>query len=212
MAVVDRWKKGGRAIATLMALTVSSWGTVGSFALAEEEPTETSFIRPPAHCPQQVESLAPILLRDLPNYSNRVSQRSRRSERSFAPQSHILRAERLVFDSLDPRGDGLLPTEEELSKNGLESIFFTTLERQYLETEIVMLQHYHWVFLAETQEGWHLAFMYSRLAGLPPSDPPTPPRNSSQGVIAQGVRLWLRDCQAGAIDPVESEGEVDPLE
>lgn len=211
MIVVDRWKsrwkgqwkKGGGAIATLIVLTVGVWGAAGSVLRAEEEPTQPDFIRPQAECPEDVDALAPIMMRDIPGYGNRVSQRSRRSNRYFVPQSHILRAERLIFDSLDPRGDGLIPTEEAIAANGLKSIFFTTLERQYLETDIVMLQHYHWIFLVETQEGWHLAFMYSRLGGFPETDPPTPPRNSSQGVIAQGVRLWLRDCEAGAIDPVE---------
>ncbi|MGB3491186.1 MAG: hypothetical protein WBA57_00555 [Elainellaceae cyanobacterium] len=216
MAVVDhwksQWKKRGRAIAPLLLLAMSSWGLMASVAWAEEEVAEPSFIRPAAECPEDVEAIAPIMMRDIPDYGNRVSQRSRRSNRYFVPQSHILRAESLVFDSLDPRGDGLIPSEAELAANGLKSIFFTTLERQYLESDIVMLQHYHWTFLVETQEGWHLAFMYSRLGDFPTSDPPSPPRNSSQGVIAEAVRLWLRDCQAGAIDPVESEGENASLE
>lgn len=204
MAVVHHLKQRAGAIATLIMLTTGTWGTWGSLTWAEEKSEEPEFIRPPVECPEHVEALAPVMMRDVPNYSNRVSQRSRRSTRRFAPQSHILSAEQLEFDTLDPRGDGLLPTEQELAANGLESIFFTTLERQYLESEIIMLQHYHWAFLAQTQQGWHLAFMYSRLGDYPANDPPSPPRNSSEGVIAQAVRLWLRDCEAGAIDPVSA--------
>ena len=38
--------------------------------------------------------------------------------------------------------------------------------------------------------------------------PPTPPRETSEGIIGQAVRLWLRDCRAGAIYPVEPVEEA----
>lgn len=165
---------------------------------------DAAFIRPPMTCPTAVEPLTDLLLRDVPDYGNRVSQRSRRSNRYFAPQSHILTASRADIDTLDPRLDNTLPTAAELQANGLDSIFFTTLERQYLEEDVTLLQHYHWAFLTQTRRGWQLAFMFSRLGDYPATDPPTPPRDSNQGVIAEAIRLWLRDCEAGAVDPPSS--------
>lgn len=38
--------------------------------------------------------------------------------------------------------------------------------------------------------------MFSRTGIYPGGRPPTPPRDSSEGVIAQAIRTWLRDCQA----------------
>lgn len=171
--------------------------------LTKQNPT---FIRTPAECPTTIEPLTELLLRDVADYGNRVSQRSRRSTRDFMPQSHIITAGAARIDSLDPRIPGIIPTEEEIRANGLESIFFTTLERQYLDGEAEALQHYHWAFLAQTSEGWALSFMYSILGDYPSDpDPPTPPYNSSHGVIAQAIKLWLRDCHAGSVAAPGSE-------
>jgi hypothetical protein len=139
------------------------------------------------------------MLRDVANYGNRVSQRSRRSVNDILPQSHIISASSANIDSLEPSQYRTIPPIEEIRAQGLESIFFTTLERQSLQSETVLLQHYHWAFLADTSQGWALAFMYSTLGGYPATDPPTPPRDSNQGVIAQAIRLWLRDCEAGSV-------------
>ncbi|NJR66863.1 MAG: hypothetical protein HC772_18640 [Leptolyngbyaceae cyanobacterium CRU_2_3] len=69
------------------------------------------------------------------------------------------------------------------------------------------LQHYHWLFLTPTENyGWRLVLMFSSLGNAPANQPPSPPQDTSQGVIAQAVRLWLRDCRAGSID----SGNTDP--
>ena len=60
-------------------------------------------------------------------------------------------------------------------------------------------ENYHWLFLTKTSEGWKLVTVYSQLAALNPDDVPLPPIETSQGTIGQAIRLWLRDCQAGAL-------------
>ncbi|MEL6224849.1 MAG: hypothetical protein AAFR31_19630 [Cyanobacteria bacterium J06627_8] len=164
---------------------------------------QADFIRTPALCPHDIEGLSELMLRDVPNYGNRVSQRSRRSVNDVLPQSHILSASTADITSLDPLRYRTIPTLEEIRAQGLESIFFTTLERQSLRNEAVLLQHYHWAFLVDTSQGWALAFMYSTLGDYPETDPPTPPRDSNHGVIAQAIRLWLRDCEAGSVKAPE---------
>jgi hypothetical protein len=42
--------------------------------------------------------------------------------------------------------------------------------------------------------------MFSRIGDALANQPPSPPQDTSQGVIAQAIRLWLRDCRAGAIE------------
>lgn len=41
--------------------------------------------------------------------------------------------------------------------------------------------------------------MFTQTAAYPQQQPPSPPRDSSNGSIAQGIKTWLRDCQAGSI-------------
>ncbi|NJN87987.1 MAG: hypothetical protein HC881_18960 [Leptolyngbyaceae cyanobacterium SL_7_1] len=79
-------------------------------------------------------------------------------------------------------------------------VFFTMLERRYSGTQTIRLQHYHRVFLTETDEGWRLALMQSSIGDYPAQQPSSPPYDSSEGATAQAIRLWLRDCDAGAID------------
>jgi hypothetical protein len=80
-------------------------------------------------------------------------------------------------------------------------VFLTTLERQYLGGKAIESQHYHWLFLTQTPDGWRLAMMFSQIGSSLPGRSPTPPRESSNGIIGQAVNTWLRDCRAGAIRP-----------
>jgi hypothetical protein len=38
--------------------------------------------------------------------------------------------------------------------------------------------------------------MFSQTGEYPVKPPIAPPRDSSNGAIAQGVKLWLRDCHS----------------
>ncbi|MFQ3626552.1 MAG: hypothetical protein SNJ81_03120, partial [Cyanobacteriota bacterium] len=157
---------------------------------------------PQNHCPDTLESLMPLLLRDLPSYANRVIARSRsRSRTTDLPPSYVLLA-----GSPDYR-----PLPATLEELGLEEyraiapedpphqVFFTTLERQYGYGGYARLQGFYWIFLTQRADQWQLAGVLSSVGGYPQRQPASPPRDSSEGVVAQAIRLWLRDCRAGSI-------------
>jgi hypothetical protein len=144
---------------------------------------------PRYQCPTQVEPLVRLLLRDVTGYANRVIARSR-----TGTGSSVLLAGRPEFEPLP------LPGNETPDPN-LHQAFLTTLERENISGTAIELQQYHWLFLTRGREGWQLALLFTRTGSYPSSEPPTPPRDSSQGVLSQAIRLWLRDCNAGAIRP-----------
>ena len=147
---------------------------------------------------QDVETLTPQLLKDLPSYANRVSQRLRRPNRTFDIYTYVLLVGRPEFAPLTLGPGEYLPSEP-AALDETTQVFITTLERQYTDGKPVELQEYHWLFLTKTDSGWRLAMMFSRTGTYPSKQPPTRPRDSSNGVIAQAVRTWLRDCQAGSV-------------
>ncbi|NJR38495.1 MAG: hypothetical protein HC781_06190 [Leptolyngbyaceae cyanobacterium CSU_1_4] len=157
-------------------------------------------IRPPIQCPTDLSALMPLLLRDLPSYANRVSQRAYTNFRTADIPGYVLVADRLETEPLSLNSEGTVPSIEDSPTQ----VFFTTLERQYVSGNPVSLQHYHRLFLVETRDGWQLALMFSTLGSYPADQPPTPPQDTSQGVIAQAIRLWLRDCRAGSVAAEES--------
>jgi hypothetical protein len=146
---------------------------------------------------QDLETLTTQLMLDLPNYANRVMQRARRRSRSVDIFSYILAAGKPDFQPL-PLNPGL-DTGDRFVSEGVEQIFFTTLERKYINQQSVQLQEFHRLFLTKTKLGWQVVMMYSQTGGYPVKAPIAPPRNSSEGAIAQGVKLWLRDCEAGSV-------------
>jgi len=154
-------------------------------------------LRPHTQCPATLEQLMPLMLRDLPSYANRVSQRAYTRHRTSEIPGYVLLAGRPEYEPL-ALGPGAFTA---VSETEVPQVFFTTLERQYLAGESFSLQHYHWLFLTPIENGWRFVMLLSTLGNHPYTEPPTPPRDSSQGVIAQAVRLWLRDCQAGTIAP-----------
>lgn len=147
-------------------------------------------------CPEEVEVLVGKLLTDLPNYANRVLSRSRSLELSQT-RNYILIAGQAEFEPLT-LGPGLYaPAQTAVAPP--QQVFFTTLERIYLGNKVSKIQNYHWLFLTQTDSGWRVATMYSRIGSTDPNRSPLPPRESSEGAVGQGVRLWLRDCRAGAL-------------
>ncbi|NJR45072.1 MAG: hypothetical protein HC775_04305 [Hyellaceae cyanobacterium CSU_1_1] len=41
--------------------------------------------------------------------------------------------------------------------------------------------------------------LFSRLGNVDNNQPPTPPRETTDGIIGRGIQLWLRDCRANAV-------------
>lgn len=178
-----------------------------------EEASDPVYLRPSEACPGEYETLVTTLLRDLPQYANRVAARSFPPSRvdpvtdsqnpgtppTPSPMGSMLMASQPDFEPMDlsDRAFGArLDSESEIRQ-----VFFTTLERQYLSHQVVSLQHFHWLFLVQSEDGWRSVLLYSSLGGYPDPQRLTPPQESSQGIVGQAVRLWLRDCRAGAVFP-----------
>ncbi len=150
-------------------------------------------------CPSDLETLTSLLLRDLPSYGNRIIQRARRLNRSVDEFSYIIIAGRPEFEPLPLNPGQSNFTASITDPNPPQQVFFTTLERQYTGGKAIEFQTFHWLFLTHTESGWRLAMMFTRLGSTSGGHPPTPPRESSNSIIGQGVSIWLRDCRAGAI-------------
>ena len=198
MKVIVSWRL------SISVLTIlSSWLAVFSTGeralampiLANESLEETSDDREPFTCPNDVKELTPILLKNLPSYSNRVIQRTQDRNQDAGIENYIITASEAEFEPLD------LPRLQYNQIDDLdpEQIFFTVLERQYIEGEIVTISTYHWLFLTNTDSGWRTVMLFSRFGNSRDRVPPAPPRETTNGIIGRGVRLWLRDCRAGTV-------------
>ena len=146
-------------------------------------------------CPSDLKRLTELMLKDLPSYANRVIQRERIRNRPFPPSLYILVAGKPEFEPLPLTNLQYQPVVEDTA----QQVFFTTLERQYGEKNLVNLETYYWLFLTQTEKGWQAVILFSRLASLNDRNLPLPPKDASNGPIGQGIRLWLRDCRAGAV-------------
>jgi hypothetical protein len=145
-------------------------------------------------CPTDIDQLAPILLRDLPSYANRVIVR-RRSVDQLNTLPNILLAGKAESEPL--------PVAAAPPDPQVKQLFFTTLERQRVGEDFRELQQFHWLLLTPTTTGWQIVLSYTRTGAYPQAAGGiTPPRESSDGPIAQATKIWLRDCQAGAVAPL----------
>jgi hypothetical protein len=125
-------------------------------------------------------------------------QRSRRLSRTSS-FSYVVVAGRPEFAPLPLTPSQLPPTSPASEGEAPKQVFLTTLERQYIAGKAVEFQLYHWLFLTQTPGGWRLALMFSRIGSSSPGRAPTPPQESSNGIVGQAVITWLRDCSAGSI-------------
>jgi hypothetical protein len=146
---------------------------------------------------QDLETLTTYFLRDLPGYANRATQRARRLSRKVDIFPYVLVAGKPEFQPL-PLNPGL-ETGDRYASEGVEQVFFTTLERQYINSKAVELQQFHRLFLTKTQLGWQVVTMYTQTGEYPSKQPISPPRESSDSAIGQGVKTWFRDCEAGSV-------------
>ena len=158
-------------------------------------------------CPQDIQSLTNLMLRDLPGYANRVMQRSIRLN-SDGLSSYVVVAGNPDFNPINTdlspqsasRTQGDIATQR-LNDQQLQQVFFTTLNREYQGGRILEVQEFHRLFLVQTSQGWQLALMYSRSGniGSQPSQALTPVRESINSAVGQAVSTWLRDCRAGTL-------------
>lgn len=148
---------------------------------------------------QNLETLTTQLLQDLPSYTNRASQRARRLSRSSDVYSYMIVAGRPEFTTLPLNLEEYTTNAPKSTASGVEQVFFTTLARHYIGKKAVEFQEFHWLLLTKTKSGWRLVMMFTQTGAYPKQPPPSPPRDSSNGAIAQGVKAWLRDCQAGSV-------------
>lgn len=167
--------------------------------LSQSSPQSPVPSRQSFNCPADIETLIILLLRDLPSYANRAAQRARRLARRPDISSNILLAGRPEFESLT-LGPGQYTPTDNLEKP--QQVFITTWERQYTAGKPIELEQYHWLFLTQTDRGWQLAMMFTRTSPDSDQTPITPPRDSTNSAIGQGVRLWLRDCAVGTVRPL----------
>ena len=176
------------AIAILMSSKTTVWGEnrnseVKLFAVDLPEKTTS--------CPKDFETLTKNLLKDLPDYANRVLKRTQDEHFEVGIDTYIITAGRSQLEPLN------LPqiNYQQTDADTIEQVFFTTLERQYNKGKVIERETYHWLFVTMADEDWYLMTIFSRFGDATKNTPPTPPHESSDGIIGQAVNLWLRDCR-----------------
>jgi hypothetical protein len=149
----------------------------------------------PNTCPVKVESLATLLVRDLPSYANRlIQQRRKRTDRVY---SSLITAS---VPELQPIAIGSREYPPNFPQAAPTQVFITTLETQYTDTRSAQLQQFHWLFLAQTRQGWRLANIYTRTGGFPlKNNPISPPVASSKTIVGEAIGIWLNDCYIGKV-------------
>lgn len=156
-------------------------------------------------CPADVETLTQLMLRDLPGYANRVL---RRSQILDVPEDNytfsVILAGRAEYEPLDLSTIPQSQVEQIQDPNPPKQIFFTTLEQHYTDKKAYNTQNYHWLFLVNSDSGWRVALLFTQFGSSVPERPPLPPRETSNGIVGQAVKIWLRDCRAGAIRSADS--------
>ena len=146
-------------------------------------------------CSYDLETLGNSLVKNIPSYANRVMQKSRKlsREESSLPV-YVIVASKPEFEPLPLSKISNLNSEDETVKQ----IFFTTLERQYTQKDkVIETQNYHWLLLTETSQGWRMVMVFSRLGTSNPNSLPSLPIDTTNSIMGQAVKLWLRDCRAG---------------
>ncbi len=165
---------------------------IGSDVAISQMPVSNTAQQLTNSCPAEIESLISLLLKDLPDYANRVIQRTQALHKQAGVDSYVIAAGKPELEPLDLPQIRYNPH----SSNPPEQVFFTTLERRYLNNRKIETENYHWLFLTQTSSGWHLVTMFSRFGSSAREYPPTPPLETSNGIVGQAISLWLKDCRA----------------
>ncbi|HEY9706153.1 MAG TPA: hypothetical protein V6C58_27200 [Allocoleopsis sp.] len=147
-------------------------------------------------CPNDLETLTQLLVRDLPNYANRVNQSARNLEKKSDRMTYFIVAGKPDFQPIPLRMTKYHP---EVSEKDIYQVFITTLERTYNNKKMIQLQQYHWILLTKNNRGWYLVMLFSSIGSYPSKNPPSPPRDNTSGIVGESVNIWLRDCREGFI-------------
>jgi hypothetical protein len=142
-------------------------------------------------CPRDLADLTTNLIQNIPDYSNRVIQRTQNRHQNANIETYVIAAGRPEIEPLNLPQINYSATNDKTP----QQIFFTTLERQYFNNQKIERETYHWLFVTLADNGWYLVTMFSRFGNATKNTPPTPPQESSNGIIGQAVSLWLRDCR-----------------
>ena len=169
--------------------------TYSKIVIAEPSPNKSFILASTSSCPSDLTTLTNSLLQDLPDYANRVLKRTQDRHYDVGIDNYIIVAGQ---PELKPLNLPQISYDSDTSEQP-EQIFFTTLERQYNKGRAIERETYHWLFVTPTENGWYMFTIFSRFGDSVAETPPSPPKESSDGVIGQAVSLWLRDCRAGAL-------------
>lgn len=157
--------------------------------------TNEVIIRPNKNnkCPTNIPELANLMTEEISDYANRVIQKSRPNvtQENFLPL-YIITASQPDFKPIK--------IEQRQYQNQKDSqikqIFFTTLERQYSnEKKIIQVQNYHWLLLTPTSQGWQMVMLLTNFGISNDNSIYSPPQDTSNSIMGQAVKLWLKDCQ-----------------
>ena len=200
------WKRFFLASGLCLFSLVLNNNQIVSWVSLPQPNLRLSLLSQHSYCPDDMETLTNLMLRDLPSYANRVTQRARLRDtadatlrdRSLDVYGYFIVAGRAEFAPLTLGPGEYMPTIPN-ERDRVQQVFFTTLQRRYTSTNVVEIQDYHWLFLTKAESGWRLVMMYSATGLYPGGRPPTAPRESSNGVVGKAIELWLRDCRAGVV-------------
>lgn len=164
------------------------WGMV--FGLSGWLTTTGAIAEP--QCSENINEILPQMLEDIPSYGNRVIQQARKLDRQVDTYSYVLIASKAEFEPLSLKTQQYEPIVADTT----EQAFFTTLEKQYIDEQLVTFEKYYWIFLTPTERGWQLVHLLYRLRQSDPDYPITPPRDNTRGIVGRAAEIWLRDYNA----------------
>ena len=146
-----KWGQIGIAIAIVLSACVCQFRSdrveAAPLLIAQESSKEEEFF-----CPDELSELVPLLLEDLPAYSNRVIQRTQDRNQAAGIENYIITASKAEYQPLKlPRLQ-----YDSISDRDPQQVFFTVFERQYINGKTVEIETYHWLFLTQTDSGWRI--------------------------------------------------------
>ncbi len=142
-------------------------------------------------CIIAVDPIIAPLMQALPSYTNRVLQRS--PEVGLGEKSgYIILAQDLTQAPFSIK-------TELTDKKNISSIYLMTWERRYRNQTVFNVKRYHWLFLRHTAQGWEVVKLFSQSGPYPGYKLFPDPMDTTKGAMAEAIRLWLRDYQAGKV-------------